>query len=142
MMRPAGKFRFDWISKRRQRRIECRQLYFTLLPSLEGETDRREQAAQAGISGERAEERLCCNQLVGDILDLLDRKEQQAVASEKFTPIGAPYGLIELRTIAQPLRQGRGGVLGLSRSCGIDDNGEEIDVLREGAIEFGLALAP
>ncbi len=142
MMRPAGERRLDRIGQRGQRRVERRELDLAVLDALERQADRREQAAQAGIGGQRAEQGLGGDQLIGDVLDLLDRQEEQAVAREELAAIGAAHRLVELRAITQPLRQIGRRILGLAGCGGIDDDGKEIDVLRKGAIELRLALAP
>ncbi len=87
-MRLAGRCGLDGIRQGGQRRVERRQLDLVALHALRREADRREQAPQAGIGGERPEQRLRRDELVRDLLHVVGRQEEQAVLGEEGTAVG------------------------------------------------------
>ncbi len=79
----AGKRRRRGLRHRRERAIDVLGLDVAMEDALRGEIERIEDAAQAGISRERADQRLRRDQLIGEILHLLLRQEEQALLAEE-----------------------------------------------------------
>src|SRR5260221_10695579 len=124
MMRASRDRRLDGIGKGGERRVERRKLDLPLLDTFQRQADRREQPAKTGIGGEGAEQRLCRDQLIGNILHFVDRKKEQTVTREELAAIRSPDRPVKLLPVAQPLRQVTGGIFGLARTCRIDDEYE------------------
>ena len=110
--------------------------------ALRQEVERGENAPEAGIGGERADQGLGRDDLVGEILHIGDRQEQHAFAAEEIAALGHAHRLEEVRHRREPLGQRVGRIGCEIGRLGVDDDREEIDVLREGAVHLGLALAP
>src|SRR5882757_1641630 len=127
----SGERGFDRIGEEGQRRLERIERDVAMLHPLGREADRRKQASEARVGGERAEQRLGADQLIGDVLDLLDRKEEQTVAREELTTIGTPHRLEQIRPRTGPLRECGGSVLSLAWRCAVDDDSEDVDILRK-----------
>ena len=141
-MGPAVQHPLHDIADRRQRRIELLDRRCFLARMRDEQGQRVEQAAQARIMGQTADQRLCRDQLLRHLLDLLGRQEQQPVLIEKrsairLTDIGEQRGLG-----AHPVGELTGRAVGEIRGLPVDDDNHEIVVLREGEIQRALALAP
>ena len=81
--------------------------------ALQAERQGIEQPRQAGVVGQRAEQRLGLGQTIGQIPQLLGAQIEQAIAREELTTAGLGDGMGDISTRAQTTRQFIGSVLGL-----------------------------
>ncbi len=97
---------------------------------------------QAGIGGQRAQQGLGLDHLLGVVFDFRRRLEQQTVLRKEWSAIGARYAREERRLPGQALGQRCRGAFGkLRRGC-VDDDGDQTVLLGKCRFKDGLDLAP
>ena len=110
--------------------------------ALRHEVEGGEHAPEAGIGGQRADERLRGDDLVGEFLQLVGRKEQQPLAAKEVAAFGIAHRLEQRRQSHELLGQPIGRAGGEFGGLAVDHDDEKIDVLRKRAVHLGFALAP
>ena len=98
------------------RPLEIPELGLATLHPLQEAREDVHQAAQAGIGRQGPQQRLGRDELIGQMLDIGGRQEQQAVALEEYAAVGPIDDGEQLRMLLQPRRQRRGRLLGELRA--------------------------
>src|SRR5262249_2020871 len=132
----------DALGDDRQGWVDRRDVDVAVGRRLDKGPKRVEQAAQARIVREAADQGLSRDQLLRDRAQLLGRQKQEPVLFEERAAVGLADITKQLRMAAQSLRQippSTASEIGRAR---IDHDRKEVGVLREGAIQLELALTP
>ena len=140
--RAAGERAFGRARQGREGGLQGGQRRLATAHALQGELQAAHDAAQAGVGRQRAQQWLCCDQLLGSTRHFLGAQEEQAVAGEEGSAVGAAGAPEEVGSDRQPLVDGRGCLLGQLRRGAVDDDGDEVGTLRERGVEGRFALAP
>src|SRR6266852_3105285 len=110
--------------------------------ALRRQVERVEHAAQARVGRERTDQRLGGDDLVGEVLHVLLRQEEQAILLEEISAVGTAYALEQILLRGELCRERLGRVLGLVRGLRLDQHGQHVDSLREGPLQPLFLQAP
>ena len=101
-----------------------------------------DQAAQARIGGELGDQRLGLRELAGDLLGLLGRQEQEAVAAEELAAARLRDQLESVFVGGQLVRERGRRLARKLRRRRVDNRQDRLEMLREGLFERDFALTP
>ncbi len=132
----------DHVADGAHRPLEIHQLGLAMLHPLEKAGKDIHQAAQAGIGRQRAQQGLGRDELIGQMLDVGGRQEQQAVALEEGAAVGPVDDGEKLGILLQPRRQRRGRLFRQLGREGVDDDRDLVGLHGKGPVEGRLMLAP
>ena len=140
--RLAGDDGLEGRGQLRQRWEQLVGLRVVLVHALDEQVERVHEPAQAGVCRQAPQQRLRGDEPLHGLRQRGGRFEQQTLAIEEWPAVGPPYDAKKPALTRQLLGQRRGRLLGEFRGRAVDDDCDQVRVLREGRIEGPLALAP
>ena len=114
---------------------------FTLAQDFDGELELGEQAAQAGVPGQRGDQRLHLGEVVGEVLELFEVEVEKAVYGEELAAARAVDGLEQGFLLFEPRGEGGRRVLGEVGGLGVDHHHEHVVELGKGPVVVLHGLA-
>ena len=110
--------------------------------ALHGAAQQFGHAAQAGVGGQAAQQRLRLDQPLGQVTHLIEREEQRRMLLEERPCIRPAHIAEDLRLGAQGLGQRLSGAAGCGTRGRIDDHGDHVNPVRKGHIHGALIQPP
>ena len=108
------------VGQRRQLGRDVAELGVTALDAEQDDVEHLHHAGQAGVGGQRRQDRLYLDERVGHLLDVVGGQQQQAVALEEPAAVRLAHVVEEFGPLAQRLGQPCGAVVGQFRRRAVD----------------------
>ena len=140
--RLAGRDLLEGVRERRHLGLDILQLGLAAVDAQQDEGQHLQHAAQAGIVGERGQDRLHAHERFGGRFDVIGRQQQEPVVLEVRPAVGTSHIVEKVWFLLQRRREPLGPIVGqLGRGAVDHDHGEVLE-LRKRLIEDDLAMAP